>query len=161
MFPTVQSNKRASHALLPFYPILVTPFEIDKLHVSEKSSSKTIRYNRVSKTLSQWCPYPKILCLGANLPAFSSPQVGSKMSSLRTLQTGDQYSLPPPAAGLSPTDVRTLGEWTDVLSKVEQPTASKALVSFWSDVFFSCELSSQQSTLVFFFQLKVFTNAGV
>ncbi|GAQ80351.1 hypothetical protein KFL_000520210 [Klebsormidium nitens] len=55
-------------------------------------------------------------------------QVGSKMSSLRTLQTGSQYVLPPPASGLSPTDVQTLDDWADVLVRVDQPTASKSLV---------------------------------
>jgi hypothetical protein len=54
------------------------------------------------------------------------------MSSLRTLQTGGQYALPPPAAGLTPTDVSTMEEWAEVLIKVDQPTVSKGLVSFKS-----------------------------
>jgi hypothetical protein len=68
------------------------------------------------------------------------------MSSLRTLQTGSQYALPPPAAGLSPTDVSTMKEWAEVLIKVDQPAVSKGLVSFNSSGLIS-GLNSRHATI--------------
>ena len=38
------------------------------------------------------------------------------MSSMRQLQTGRMYSLPPPAPGIAPTSVASIEEWRDIVA---------------------------------------------
>lgn len=48
----------------------------------------------------------------------SIAQVGSKMSSVRQVQTGSVYQLPPPGLGLSPSPSLSLDEWRSTLTSV-------------------------------------------
>lgn len=47
-------------------------------------------------------------------------QVGQKQSSMRQLQVGGTYSLPPPARGLLPTAGQPLTEWRSAVNGAAQ-----------------------------------------
>lgn len=47
-------------------------------------------------------------------------QVGKGQSSLRQLQVGGRYTLPPPASGLAPSAKQPALEWQDVVTRAAQ-----------------------------------------
>lgn len=47
-------------------------------------------------------------------------QVGKGQSSLRQLQVGGRYTLPPPASGLAPSAKQPVLEWQDVVTRAAQ-----------------------------------------
>lgn len=66
----------------------------------------------------------KTPCTAATV-RLSLVQVGGKMSSLRQVQAGRQYALPPPAPGIDPDAVHSLGDWQAVVAQaaVQQAAA--------------------------------------
>lgn len=67
------------------------------------------------------CRYSNlVLADSASTILLCARQVGSKLSSFRSLQDGGNYSLPPEQKGLPPNKYLVFDEWMDILKKTSE-----------------------------------------